>query len=49
MVIVSSVLMHLICFLELVSKSGYDPKKFCGMSIDDLTLVEGITERDILI
>ena len=49
MAIVTSMLMHLSCFLEFVSKSRYDPKKFRGVSIDDLTLVEGIVERNIFI
>ena len=28
-------------------KSGYDPKNFHGVSIDDLPLVEGIVEQNI--
>ena len=36
-------------FTEFISKSGYDPKNFHGMSIDDLPLVEGIIERNIFI
>ena len=36
-------------FTEFISKSGYDPKNFHGMSIDDLPLVEGIVERNIFI
>ena len=26
-------------FTEFISKSGYDPKNFCGVAIDDLLLV----------
>ena len=36
-------------FTELISKSGYDPKDFRGVSIDDLPLVEEIAERNIFI
>ena len=36
-------------FTEFISKSGYDPKNFCGVAIDDLPLVEGIVERNIFI
>ena len=36
-------------FTELISKSGYDPKNFRGVAIDDLPLVEGIVERNIFI
>ena len=36
-------------FTEFISKSGYDPKNFCGVAIDDLSLVEGIVERNIFI
>ena len=33
-------------FTEFISKSGYDPKNFRGVAIDDLPLVEGIVERN---
>ena len=33
-------------FTELTSNSGYDSKKFRGVSIDDLPLVEEIVERN---
>ena len=36
-------------FTEFLSKSGYDPKNFRGVSIDDLPLVEEIVERNIFI
>ena len=36
-------------FTEFISKSGYDPKNFRGVSIDDLPVVEGIVERNIFI
>ena len=36
-------------FTEFISKSGYDPKNFRGVSIDDLPLVEEIVERNIFI
>ena len=36
-------------FIEFISKSGYDPKIFRGVSIDDLPVVEGIVERNIFI
>ena len=36
-------------FTEFASKSGYGPKNFCGVSIDDLPLVEGIVERKTFI
>ena len=36
-------------FTEFISKSGYDPKNFRGVPIDDLPLVEGINERNIFI
>ena len=36
-------------FTEFISKSGYDPKNFLGVAIDDLPLVEGIVERNIFI
>ena len=26
-------------FTEFISKSGYDPKNFCGVALDDLPLV----------
>ena len=34
-------------FTEFISKSGYDPKNFRGVSIDDLPVVEGRVERNI--
>ena len=34
-------------FTEFKSKSGYDPKNFSGVSINDLPLVDGILERNI--
>ena len=36
-------------FTEFISKSGYDPKNFREVSIDDLPVVEGIVERNIFI
>ena len=36
-------------FTEFISKSGYDPKNFRGVSIDDLPLVEEKVERNIFI
>ena len=36
-------------FIEFKSKSGYDPKNFCGVAIDYLPLVEEIVERNIFI
>ena len=33
-------------FTEFLSKSGYDPKNFCGVSIDGPPLVEEIVERN---
>ena len=36
-------------FTEFISKSGYDPKNFLGVAIDDLPLVEEIVERNIFI
>ena len=36
-------------FAEFTSKSWYDPKKFRGVSIDDLPLVEKMIERNIFI
>ena len=36
-------------FTEFISKSGYDPKNFRGVNIDDLPLVEGIVEHKIFI
>ena len=36
-------------FTVLKSKSGYDPKNFRGVAIDDLSLVERIVERNIFI
>ena len=34
-------------FTDFISKSGYNPKKFLGVAIDDIPLVEGIVERNI--
>ena len=36
-------------FTEFISESGYDQKNFHGVSIDDLSLVEGKVERNIFI
>ena len=36
-------------FTEFISKSGYNPKSFRGVSINDLPLVEEIVERNIFI
>ena len=36
-------------FTEFLSESGYDPKNFCGIDIDDLPLVERIAERNMFI
>ena len=33
-------------FTEFISKSGYNTKNFCGVSIDDLPVVEGLVERN---
>ena len=49
MVIVTSMLNTSQLFTEFISKSGYDPKNFLGVAIDDLPLVEGIVERNIFI
>ena len=50
MVIVSNLDAHTsMLFTEFISKSGYDPKNFRGVSIDNLPLVEGIVERNIFI
>ena len=34
---------------EFVSKSGYDPKSFRGVSVEDLPVVEEIVQRNIFI
>ena len=36
-------------FSELISNSGYDPKNFRGLAINDLPLFEGIVECNIFI
>ena len=36
-------------FTEFIAKSGYDPKNFRGVAIDELPLVEGIVERNVFI
>ena len=36
-------------FTEIISKSGYDPKSFLGVTIDDSPLVERIVELNIFI
>ena len=36
-------------FTEFISKSGYDPKSFRGVSVDDLSVVEEIMQRNIFI
>ena len=36
-------------FTEFVSKSGYDPKNFRGVSVEDLPVVEEIVQRNIFI
>ena len=36
-------------FTEFVSKSGYDPKSFRGVSVEDLPVVEEIVQRNIFI
>ena len=36
-------------FAEFISKSGYDPKNFRGVSIDDFSLVEEIVDCNIFI
>ena len=36
-------------FTEFISKSGYDPKNFCGDSVEDLPAVEEIVQRNIFI
>ena len=35
-------------FTEFKWKSGYDPKKFLWNAINDLPLVEGIIERNLI-
>ena len=36
-------------FTEFISKSRYEPKKFRGVSVEDLPVVEEIVQRNILI
>ena len=36
-------------FTEFISKSGYDPKNFRGVSVEDLPVVEENVQRKILI
>ena len=36
-------------FTEFVSKSGYDPENFRGVSVEDLPAVEEIVQRNIFI
>ena len=36
-------------FTEVVSKSGYDPENFHGVSVEDLPVVEEIVQRNIFI
>ena len=36
-------------FTEFISKSGYDPKNFRGVSVEDLSVVEEIVQRNIFI
>ena len=36
-------------FTEFISKSGYDPKKFRGVSVENLPVVEEIVQRNIFI
>ena len=36
-------------FTEFITKSGYDPKNFRGVSVEDLPVVEKIIERNIFI
>ena len=36
-------------FTELISKSGYDPKNFRGVSVEDLPVVEKNVQRNIFI
>ena len=36
-------------FIKFISKSGYNPKKFEGVSIDDQALVDKIVERNVFI
>ena len=35
-------------FTDFISKSGYDPKSFRGVSVEDLPVVEEIVQRNIL-
>ena len=34
-------------FTDFISKSGYDPKNFRGVSVEDLPAVEEIVQRNI--
>ena len=36
-------------FTDFISKSGYDPKNFRGVSVEDLPVVEEIVQRNIFI
>ena len=36
-------------FTDFISKSGYDPKKFRGVSVEDLPFVEEIVQRNMFI
>ena len=36
-------------FTDFISKSGYDPKSFRGVSVEDLPVVEKIVQRNIFI
>ena len=36
-------------FTELLSKSGYEPKKFRGVSVEDLPVVEEVVQINIFI
>ena len=36
-------------FTEFKSKSGYDPKSFRGVSVEDLPVVDEIVQRNIFI
>ena len=36
-------------FTEFISKSGYEPKNFRGVSVEDLPVVEEIVQRNIFV
>ena len=36
-------------FIEFISKSGYDPKNFCRVSVEDFPAVQKIVQRNIFL